>query len=289
MTGEQRLGHRAGVPVAVVVALTSIAVLVLGDSDVAIPAPAAVVGIGLVALVVIAVATAFEFRGQHPFPVSSLLRRLALLGLAFGLGGLLWAVRDPEPAEVRGGDSDTATTPTETVPTETAPTEPARSTGAGSFDAELMIAVLLGLAVLGLLIWLIWDHRRRARRVLATSGAPRLADTDDAANQHERQRRAVREGLRRGRGALLAEDDPRRGVIRAYVAFERHVRGQGLIRGPTETQREFATRVLADGGLDVDRVRPLVELFNVARFSELPVTPADAQQAREHIDAMVGA
>jgi Domain of unknown function (DUF4129) len=238
---------------------------------------------------VIAVATAFEFRGQHPYPVASLLRRLALLLLAFGLGGLLWAVRDPEPAEVRGGDSGAGTTPTETVPTETAPTEPARSTGAGFTDAELIFAILLGLAVLGLLSWLIWNHRVRARRVLATPGAPRLADSGDAVKQQERQRQAVREGLRRGRGALLAEDDPRRGVIRAYLAFERHVRGLGLVRGPAETQREFATRVLADGGLDVDRVRPLVELFNVARFSELPVSPADAQRAREHIDAMVGA
>ncbi len=78
--------------------------------------------------------------------------------------------------------------------------------------------------------------------------------------------------LDEGLGALLAESDPRRAVIASYVAMERAMARQGWARRPAEAPTEYLGRVLRvapNRAGDLDR---LVGLYEVARFSEHPVT-----------------
>jgi hypothetical protein len=78
--------------------------------------------------------------------------------------------------------------------------------------------------------------------------------------------------LDEGLGALLAEADPRRAVIAAYVAMERAMARQGWARRVYEAPKEYLARVLdvaPERAGDLDR---LVRLYEVARFSEHEVT-----------------
>jgi hypothetical protein len=79
--------------------------------------------------------------------------------------------------------------------------------------------------------------------------------------------------LDEGLGALLAEADPRRAVIAAYVAMERAMARQGWARRPAEAPSEYLARVLGVAparAADLDR---LVGMYQLARFSEHEVTP----------------
>jgi hypothetical protein len=78
--------------------------------------------------------------------------------------------------------------------------------------------------------------------------------------------------LDEGLGALLAEADPRRAVIAAYVAMERAMARQGWARRPAEAPSEYLARVLGVAparAADLDR---LVGMYQLARFSEHEVT-----------------
>jgi hypothetical protein len=286
MTGAQRLTRRVSLPVVAVLALTAFSVAVLTDPDAAIPDSAVFISVVLVAIVVIAVATGLEFRDVHPFPMGTLLLRLSPLVAAIGVVLFLIALSDdgsnpPDPTpeeqqqggeEVLGGDE---------------PPSGDYDGSAGLFEYLALIVVVLAVIV-GLVLLL--RRVRLRRRDPAAPGAPGRAVEGGDVEDHEMERhRTVREGLHRGRGALLDEDDPRLAVIGAYVAFEGHVGAGGLVRRPSETQREYVARVLAEGRLaHSDRAPLLVELFNAARFSSDPVTPEHARAARDHIDALAG-
>jgi hypothetical protein len=80
--------------------------------------------------------------------------------------------------------------------------------------------------------------------------------------------------LDEGLDALLAERDPRRAVIAAYVAMERALARRGCARRPHEAPTEYLARVL---GVAPDRagdLQQLVNLYQIARFSEHTVTKA---------------
>ena len=80
--------------------------------------------------------------------------------------------------------------------------------------------------------------------------------------------------LDEGLGALLAEHDPRKAVIAAYVAMERAMARKGWARRAHEAPTEHLARVLGvapAGARDLDE---LVDLYEFARFSEHVVTPA---------------
>ncbi|MGH3482074.1 MAG: DUF4129 domain-containing protein [Nocardioidaceae bacterium] len=283
MTGAQRLTGRVSLPVVAVLALTAFSVAVLTDPSAAIPDAAAFVSVVLVAIVVIAVATGLEFRDVHPFPLGTLLLRLSPLLVATVLMLFLMAL------------SDDGSNPPDSPPQEQQPLQGGEDVPSGDYDPsagafEYLAGSVLVLAVIVGLVLLLRRVRLRRRRDLAAPGTPGRAVEGGDVEEHEMERhRTVREGLRRGRGALLDEDDPRLAVIGAYVTFEGHVGTQGMVRRPAETQREYVARVLAEGRLaHSDRAPLLVELFNAARFSSDPVTPEHARAARDHIDALVG-
>jgi hypothetical protein len=85
--------------------------------------------------------------------------------------------------------------------------------------------------------------------------------------------------LDEGLGALLAEADPRRAVIAAYVAMERAMARQGWARRPAEAPSEYLSRVLGVAptrAADLDR---LVGMYQLARFSEHEVTASMRETA----------
>lgn len=80
--------------------------------------------------------------------------------------------------------------------------------------------------------------------------------------------------LDEGLGALLAEHDPRKAVIAAYVAMERAMARQGWARRPHEAPTEHLARVLGVAPARAQDLDELVDMYEFARFSEHPVTPA---------------
>jgi Domain of unknown function (DUF4129) len=70
---------------------------------------------------------------------------------------------------------------------------------------------------------------------------------------------------------LRRERNPRRAVIAAYAAMERHMAGEGLPRGPHEAPMEYLGRVTLQGHERVACVHRLTALFQRAKFSHRPV------------------
>jgi hypothetical protein len=86
--------------------------------------------------------------------------------------------------------------------------------------------------------------------------------------------------LDEGLGALLAEDEPRRAVIAAYVAMERAMARQGWARRPAESPTEFMARVLHVAPTRTADLNRLVTLYELARFSEHDITLSMRDDAR---------
>jgi phage tail sheath protein FI len=90
----------------------------------------------------------------------------------------------------------------------------------------------------------------------------------------------VRTAVRAAIGALDTNDDPRHGVIAAYVAMEGTFAVNGLARTESEAPREYLERVLgAEGVVDRD-ARTLTGLFEQARFSPHPISARMRDLAR---------
>jgi hypothetical protein len=70
---------------------------------------------------------------------------------------------------------------------------------------------------------------------------------------------------------LRRERNPRRAVIAAYAAMERHMAGEGLPRGAHEAPMEYLGRVTLQGHERVACVHRLTALFQWAKFSHRPV------------------
>jgi hypothetical protein len=273
--------RRLGAPVLVVVALTGYAVVALGDPDVEISHAAAVVaggGVGIAGFVAVTIL----LRRDDEFPWRAL---LVGAGVLLALTALVLALPSDEgDLEPPSAGTGQGSTPASSDRGQLPPSD-------GGLPNWMIVVLVVVAVVVAALAWRRVGRRHRRTPLGPESGrSGRVVESDDSEeHQRERQARAVREGLSRGRTALLDEDDPRVAVVRAYLAFERHVSQYGLAREPAETEAEYATRVLASGRLSApERVGGLVDLFNVARFSELPVGPDDARAARAHIDAMVG-
>jgi hypothetical protein len=77
-----------------------------------------------------------------------------------------------------------------------------------------------------------------------------------------------------GLDTLLAEHDPRKAVIAAYVAMERAMARRGWARRAHEAPTEYLSRVLEVAPSSSAALDNLVGLYEYARFSEHAVTPA---------------
>ncbi len=146
---------------------------------------------------------------------------------------------------------------TDRQPTNVSPgTPPLVSNPPTTNDAGLLLACLV-LVVAGFLVTAVL--LRRSRPAGFVQAAPREPIT------------AI---LDEGLGALLAEHDPRKAVIAAYVAMERAMARRGWARRPHEAPTEYLTRVLGVAPGSAHDLDDLVSLYEYARFSEHTVTPA---------------
>ena len=125
------------------------------------------------------------------------------------------------------------------------------------------IAVLLAIAVATLLVL-------RRTGFTTTAGEPpspaALAPKLDAALDNASER-------------LSLSDDPRDGVMAAYAALEGALAEQRRDRRPTETPSEHMTRALAAFPVIKRPAVLLAHLYELARFSDYPITAADRDRA----------
>ena len=136
------------------------------------------------------------------------------------------------------------------------PVQPVAATDSATGGADLMLACA-GVALAGFLVAAVLFERTRPVRLVRTVPQDSVAAILD-------------EGL----GALLAEHDPRKAVIAAYVAMERSMARRGWARRPHEAPTEYLARVLGVAPSRAQDLDELVNLYEFARFSEHTVTPA---------------
>lgn len=135
------------------------------------------------------------------------------------------------------------------------------------------VAVLAGIGLLYVLSLQRFVVRRRRGRAVAASHA--LTDDEEAEAIVEFTRDLIDE-LRDG-------DDPRQAIQRAYAAVETGFGVIELTRKPAETPLAYLSRIL---GRDQDVSEPLAtltDLFQVARFSDEPVTELMRTEAIEAV------
>ncbi len=104
---------------------------------------------------------------------------------------------------------------------------------------------------------------------------------------------AIAEALADSLDELLAQSDPRLAIRAAYGSLLNGLAGIGVARHRYEGPAEHIRRCLDFTPLPAAFLSELLHLFEIARFSELPVTDADAERARHvltaSIDALAGA
>jgi hypothetical protein len=119
--------------------------------------------------------------------------------------------------------------------------------------------------VIGALVILAFVAVSRARR----------AEEDAEAQPDD----AIEPVVAAGVEALESERDPRRAVIKAYLAMERTLGEQGIPRKPAETPLEYLRRVLAELGAGAAAARRLTSLFERAKFSRHEIDEEMRQEA----------
>jgi hypothetical protein len=119
--------------------------------------------------------------------------------------------------------------------------------------------------VIGALVILAFVAVSRARR----------AEEDAEAQPDDALEPVVAAGVE----ALESERDPRRAVIKAYLAMERTLGEQGMPRRPTETPLEYLRRVLAELGAAAVSAGRLTSLFERAKFSRHDIDEEMRQEA----------
>ena len=88
--------------------------------------------------------------------------------------------------------------------------------------------------------------------------------------------------------ALRRERNPRRAVIAAYAAMERHMAREGLARGVHEAPMEYLGRVTLHGHAQVACVHRLTGLFQRAKFSHRPVDEEMRRRAIAAVEELSG-
>ncbi len=142
------------------------------------------------------------------------------------------------------------------------PAIPANGAEASGGAATLVVACIVVALTAGLVAAVLFRNTSLAVHVP-------VAARQDAATQ------ILDEGL----DAMLAERDPRKAVIAAYVAMERALARRGSARRPHEAPTEYLTRVLGVAPSRAGDLGELVRLFELARFSKHTVTASMRETA----------
>ncbi len=129
-----------------------------------------------------------------------------------------------------------------------------------------LIGLILGLVVIALVI----RQRRRS-----SGWRARDAGTAPAADLPEELAGALDAGLEE----LESTSDPRRAVLLSYARMERTLAQRGLPRQQFETHLEYLERALRGLRASPRSLRRLTDLFELARYSQHEVRPADRSDA----------
>lgn len=230
-------------------------VLTIGIPDVGDLLVGAIILVAVVGWVILIAFRPTFTGGVAPREVKSL-RTLVLLAVIVVMAAILFAPDEPlEEAE-----------PVE--PEVTADTQvPASGQGdrivGGVGDADIVALLVLGVAA-GLVAL-------RFRRPTATA-APHV--TSDPATPIEV---VVEHSIHQ----LRSTTDPRMGVIRAYAHLEAALDENGMGRRRAETAAEHLRRVLADTPPLTEPGVRLGQLYEIARFSDIPITSSDREAASD--------
>ena len=140
-----------------------------------------------------------------------------------------------------------------------------------SLALSIVAAVVMACSILAVLLVRPWvpiaEWLRQAR---APRAAPPVEDVASA--------------LAAGRRALEIGDDPRAAVIACYRQCEAALASRRRGRHAAETPREFLRGALSALHLPAQPVRALLQVFERARFSDLPVTRLDRSVALGALD-----
>lgn len=180
--------------------------------------------------------------------------------LVWGVGRIGEPALDDEAADELAGlfSADVDTTPDEAAP----------ETVAQATDILLLV---VGVAALGG-VWFILRQRSKHNDDL---------DDENSDLALEKDLLAALEQASRELGAIT---DPRTAVLRSYAVLETVLASHGLSRPRAETATEHLRRALRNLRLDSAPLIQLGQLYEVARFSEHPITVAQQADAARALD-----
>lgn len=220
----------------------------LGWLNVVLVIMAALGAVVLIAVIFSAIREPAERGPDRAISLRSILLALVVVWLLSGRVA-------PDEGERTEADSASATGTADAQPS---------GDGRGATGLEQDELVLL-LGILGVAGAVVLVSRRR----LAADAEPL-----DPSREH-----ALGSAIDEARAALLVGDDHRSAVLRAYQGLEEAMDRHGMQREWAETPTEHLARVLADLPIDSGPVLRLGQLYQIARFSDHPVTGADRQNA----------
>ena len=140
-----------------------------------------------------------------------------------------------------------------------------------SITLSIVAVVVIACSILAVLLVRPWvTIAEWLRQVRARGGASPVEDMASA--------------LAAGRRALETGDDPRAAVIACYHQCEAALASRRRLRNAAETPREFLRGALAALHLPARPIRALLQVFERARFSDLPVTRLDRSIALGALD-----
>lgn len=82
-------------------------------------------------------------------------------------------------------------------------------------------------------------------------------------------------------------DDPRSVIIKAYHDIQAALAESGMPRLASEAPREYLERVLSTAGVQPDSITRLTTLFELARFSDQDLGPADVAEAQAALESVL--
>jgi hypothetical protein len=196
-------------------------------------------------------------RGPMPARRTSSLRVFVLAAIVAALLAIWLDPPENSIEEDAAGPVPTATARPDDFAGDAAP-------GIGTRTGDVVTVLLIGLAAGMVLLWI------RHRRPLGPG-----VGVDPETTLEAQLEDAVAEAARR----LHAGTEPRAAVLVAYAGLEDSLAARGRPRHPAETPTEHMTRVLAVLPALVGPAVRLGRLYELARFSDHPITGDDRDQA----------
>lgn len=157
---------------------------------------------------------------------------------------------------------------------------PATSHAADVTSAQLAIAAVVFLCAAGAAAAVIRQRtRRRGPKDRPGRDAPQRRHAVPDAESVSRL-------LRHGAAAMSGVDDPRDAIITCYAAMERDLAAAGVGRDAAQTPSELLRAAVVAGAVARRPATALTRLFELARFSGMPMTTGHRRQAQDALSEL---